>query len=217
MVVCVKEAKKFERKIFSKYIAKCKMLYGCSITFIYATTSAILLGPMVSTSPFPMDIEYPFSINKTSVYIILYIHQFILICQGTAHLCMCVFGALMLWFTAARFECLAVEFQKIGDVDMLIICIKKQLYLMRYAEDVTSCFRFVILYAIGVNTLATILCGLLLITNAASLVKAQFTLLCFTALMEIFMYAWPADYLMEMFLSNAFSIFTTLRVAVNGD
>lgn len=49
----------------------------------------------------------------------------------TAHLCIGVVGALLMWFAAARFECLVVEIEKITNIRMLIVCIKKELFLRR--------------------------------------------------------------------------------------
>lgn len=131
MLTCVKEAKRMEREIFSKYITKCQTPYACSMVIMYIMPILIVLTPMIMAIRFPIAVEYPFSINNTSIYIFLYVQQIILLSQVSAHLCICVFAGLLIWFTAARFECLTVEFQRIMDVDTLIACVKKQLHLRR--------------------------------------------------------------------------------------
>ena len=153
---------------------------------VYTAVTAFLLGPLVMPVPFPLDAEYPFSVNYTSVYVILYFHQAFTCFQCAGHTCLSLLAALLLFFTVARFECLAMEFEKSTNIDMLIVCIKKQLYLrryeyilqrydvndcilvrhkslfsLRYAEDVISCFRFVVLYAIIASTCALIFCGII--------------------------------------------------------
>lgn len=131
MMTCIKEAKQYEREIFSKHIAKCKHFYGTSIIFVYLTASGFLLGPLVLPISLPLDAEYPFPVNYTWVHVVLYMHQTFISYQCTAHICLSGFGALLLWFTIARFECLAMEFQNSTDVDMLIGCISKQLNLIK--------------------------------------------------------------------------------------
>lgn len=131
MITYVKEAQQYEKKIFHKYIKKCHTFYGCSIVCMYLTGVAFIIGPAFSPASFPADAEYPFQINYKSVKVIIYLQQTLVGFQCTAHICLSVFGALLLWFTAARFECLAVELKKITNIGMLIICVKKQLHVRR--------------------------------------------------------------------------------------
>lgn len=131
MKICIKEAQEYEIEIFQKYIAKLKTVWGCSITCMYLTALAFTIGPIFMSTPLPCDAEYPFQLNYTLVFAIIYFHQSFLSYQCLAHMCISMFGSLLLWFTAARFECLCVEVQNVTDIDMLIICIKKQLHLRR--------------------------------------------------------------------------------------
>jgi hypothetical protein len=129
---CINEAKQYERKIFDAYIAKCNILYGSYVVILYIAALCFTLGTLFLSSALPLSIEYPFPINYTAVSLVINLHYIILFITCAAHVCMCVFGALLLWFTAARFECLAVEFEATTNISMLIYCIKKQLYLRRY-------------------------------------------------------------------------------------
>lgn len=131
MITYVKEAQQYEKKIFHKYIKKCYTFYGYSIVCMYLTGIAFIIGPAFSPVSFPADAEYPFQINYKLVKVIIYLQQTLVGFQCTAHVCLSVFGALLLWFTAARFECLAVELKKISNIYMLIDCIKKQLHIRR--------------------------------------------------------------------------------------
>lgn len=131
MITCVKEAQQYERKIFCKYIEKCNIFYGSSLIFTYVVVIVYIMGPVVLPAPFPIDTEYPFHVNYTITKIIIYLQQSLLIVQCAGHACISILCALLLWFTAARFECLVVELQKITNIGMLIICIEKQLRLRR--------------------------------------------------------------------------------------
>lgn len=121
MIICIKAAQQYERKIFHKYIEKCYTFYASSITCTYLTTTVFIIGPAFSPSSFPIDAEYPFQINYTPVKTIIYLQQTLVSFQCAGHICISIFGALLLWFTAARFECLAVELQRITNIGMLAL------------------------------------------------------------------------------------------------
>ena len=135
MIVCFKEARRYERDIFSKYIAKCNVFYGGTLIFVYMTGVVFVIGPVALPIDYPLECEYPFRVNYTSIIILIYFHQSFVCFQCAAHVCLSAFGAFLLWFTAARFECLAMEFQNSSNIDALIVCIKKQLHLRRYKEN----------------------------------------------------------------------------------
>lgn len=131
MLNCVKEAQQYEKQIYCKLVAKCSIFFGSSIVCIYLTSTVFSVGPAFTSASFPCDAEYPFRVNDTLVHVIIYVQQSIVCYQCAAHLCLSMFGALLFWFTAARFECLAIEIRQITNISMLIVCVKKQLYLRR--------------------------------------------------------------------------------------
>ena len=131
MLYCVKEAQQYEKEIYNKLIAKSSIFFGNSMVCIYMTSTAFIIGPIFMPVPLPCDAEYPFRVNGTPMHVIIYMQQSIVGYQCAAHMCLCMFGALLFWFTAARFECLAVEMRQITNTSMLIVCIKKQLHLRR--------------------------------------------------------------------------------------
>ena len=131
MIICVKQAREYERDIFSKHIARCSAFYASSIMCIYLAATAFSIGPAILPLSFPSEAEYPFRVNYTPVYVIIYMQQSILSYQCVAHICLSMFGSLLFWFTAARFQCLAMELKKTSDVSTLIVCVEKQLHLRR--------------------------------------------------------------------------------------
>ncbi|XP_050479978.1 uncharacterized protein LOC126868508 [Bombus huntii] len=198
MIICVKQAREYEREIFSKHIARCSVFYASSIMCIYLAATAFSIGPAILPLSFPSEAEYPFRVNYTPVYVIIYMQQSILSYQCVAHICLSMFGSLLFWFTAARFQCLAMELKRTADVRTLIVCVEKQLHLRRYAKEVVDNFRFIVLYAIGVSTSALTLCGIILLVDVPPMVKIQFVTVCLTVLTEIYVYAWSADYMKDM-------------------
>lgn len=131
MMICIKEANQYETEIFCKYIEKCGKFCGVSIACMYMTAVCFSLGPVFLPIVFPLETEYPFRVNYAPVNVLVYMHQAFLTFQGVAHICLSMMGALLLWFTAARFECLAVELQNCVNIPTLIFCVKKQLRLRR--------------------------------------------------------------------------------------
>ncbi|XP_017758952.1 PREDICTED: uncharacterized protein LOC108549894 [Eufriesea mexicana] len=198
MVTYVKEARQSEREIFCKYITKCDIFYASSIACMYLTATAFSLGPVFMSIPFPADAVYPFRVNYTPVYVMVYMHQFFLSYQCAAHTCLSMFGALLFWFSAARFECLAMELRKSTDVRMLVTFIKKQLHLRKYAVDVVNGFRFIILFALLGSLVILCLVGFIFLLKTPLVVKIQFLAVFFTLLTEIYVYAWSADNMKDM-------------------
>ncbi|KAK9304507.1 hypothetical protein QLX08_004136 [Tetragonisca angustula] len=67
LMTYVKQAQQYERDTLCTYIDKCNRFYGGYIAVVYTTLIAFLLGPLVVPVPFPLDAEYPFSVNYTPV------------------------------------------------------------------------------------------------------------------------------------------------------
>ncbi|XP_017753024.1 PREDICTED: uncharacterized protein LOC108545757, partial [Eufriesea mexicana] len=72
------------------------------------------------------------------------------------------------------------------------------LFFPRYTEEIIKNFRFIIIYAIAISTFVLLLCGLIILMNVSVIVKLQFVILSATALTEIYVYAWPANHVMDM-------------------
>ncbi|CAD1474709.1 unnamed protein product [Heterotrigona itama] len=120
---------------------------------------------------------------------------------------MCLFGALLIWFTAARFECLMVELQNTADIRMLAPYIEKHLRLKRYAEEVADCFRFMVLFVIAACMFVITICALAIVINTPLIAKMLFAGITASLLMYIYMYAWPADHMKEMSLKFSQSVY----------
>ncbi|XP_033177290.1 uncharacterized protein LOC100740831 [Bombus impatiens] len=174
---------------------------------IYATLTFFIFGPLVLPIPTLVEVEYPFQVNYTPVNFIVYLHHSSACLAVTAHLCIGVFGALLMWFAAVRFECLVVEIQKTTNIRMLVVCIKKQLHLRRYAKEVVGCFRFIILYVLGMTTFTITLCGILLIVDSPVTTKVELLDASAFCLLLTFMYAWPADYLQDASVNVSRSVY----------
>ncbi|XP_043508169.1 uncharacterized protein LOC122527754 [Frieseomelitta varia] len=204
---CVREAQPYEKEIFRMYIARCGRFYGTYIACAYTITIVYVCGPLFLPIVHVIYAEYPFDVNRPSMTAVVRAHQIIVSHQCCAHVCICVFGAFLIWFTAARFECLGVEVQRCTDIRMLAVCIEKQLRLRRYARDVISCFRFMIFFVIMTCSLVMTLCAILMIMKIPLLVKLPFASGVLVFLMYLYMYTWPADHMKDMSLSISHGVY----------
>ncbi|XP_076682512.1 uncharacterized protein LOC143376269 [Andrena cerasifolii] len=170
MMTCVKNASTLEREVFQKYVNQCRTLYLGAVIWIYLCVVSYVASPFVLAQPFPMQSEYPFSTEPLHAWAIVYLHQNICALQCGAALSHSAFGALFLWFSTARFECLMLEMKATSNTPMLINYIKKQMHLRRYASQVVSCFRLSIICAAVLFTMSFTVCciGFLLVSNAIS-------------------------------------------------
>ena len=131
MYIFVKEVQQYEKEIFDTYLARCNAIYASYIIVAYVMTSIYVLGPTLFPMVYVVRAEYPFDTNRTSVGVMIRAHHILTGYQCCSHLCLCVFGGLLIWFTTARFESLTVELQNSTNVRTLIACIQKQLRLKR--------------------------------------------------------------------------------------
>ncbi|XP_043251699.1 odorant receptor 4-like [Colletes gigas] len=262
-------AKSYERSILQQYVDKYSMFYGTAATWFYSTTIIFVVGTLFISQPFPVDAEYPFPVDYEPLRTTIFLHHCYVGLQCAAIVCTNVFAALLLLFAAARFEILMVEFRAVRDVETLRQCVRKYYRVRSYAKEVVNVIQYTAICTTLIATLPLVFCGLNIIGRQPPLVKVQFAVMAGTALLEVFMCAWPADNLMEVsekavrsfyestwyddsmalqrnlvmsllpqrpitislacfipvmslkyycsYVSNAFSLFTALRLALNHD
>ncbi|XP_011053775.1 PREDICTED: putative odorant receptor 92a [Acromyrmex echinatior] len=163
------------------------------------TTTAIIMwfGPLLLAQSFPIEVEYPFDVNKQPLRTIIYLHHIMAVYQSRTQVCSNIFVALLLWFTAARFEILSHKFQKSTSISEFIICIQLHQRLLRYAKDITMTVRYIVLSSVGFSTIAIVFSGLTFLSQQPLTIKTQFFAIAASALIEVFICAWPADYLLR--------------------
>jgi len=125
-----KRAKPEERNIFHRYINSCKSIYIGSICAFTVTGLLLIISPIVEPHPFPIDIEYPFSVDYQPLKIIIYLHHILLIYQSYAQVCSNIFIALLLWFVSARCDILSNRFRAVTKFTELRACIEEHQELL---------------------------------------------------------------------------------------
>ncbi|KAL6254822.1 hypothetical protein P5V15_014158 [Pogonomyrmex californicus] len=193
--------KSTEEVVIKKYIDKCLIFYGFCMFMFYLITIVSLVAPSVLEQDFPTLAEYPFNVSNQPLKMIIYVHQCISGLITAGQLCTNNYMALLLWFTSARFEILTEELRSSTDIHQLFKCIKTHQELLKYAAKVAFTVRSFAFTTICCSTFCIIIVLLLLITRHPTVQIIQFSGLVLICLSEVFMFTWPAEYL--MYKSNA--------------
>ncbi|KAL6434390.1 hypothetical protein ACFW04_006057 [Cataglyphis niger] len=180
------------------YIDKCVNFYGFCITSFYTSLFALFVGPVLLDEPLPAPADFPFDASRQPLRAITYMHQIVVGLQIAAHLCVNAFMALLLWLASARFKLLIEDLRTITNIYDLMKCIEKHQLLLEYAKKVTIAVRPFALGTVFFSTVSLIVFGLIFITGVSLALKIQCVFLAISALLEVFMYAWPAEHLIHI-------------------
>ncbi|XP_077271031.1 odorant receptor 4-like isoform X1 [Temnothorax americanus] len=187
-----------EEIVVQRHIDKCVVYYGGSIFTFYVATFFTIALPLITEQTFPTLAEYPFDVSHEPLKTIIYIHQSAAGIIIAGQLCINSFMALLLWFATARFEILTEELGKITNAYQLFKCIKEHQELLKYAEEVAIAARPFALTTVYCSTFSSICVFLEFITNQPIAIILQGLVMVAAGLSEVFMYCWPAEYLIHM-------------------
>ncbi|KAL6264154.1 hypothetical protein P5V15_004233 [Pogonomyrmex californicus] len=205
-----KQAKPEEHIIFHQYINSCKPVYIGAVCGFTITGILLIISPIIGPHPFPMDIEYPFSIHFTPVKIIIYLHHIFIIYQSYVQVCSMIFIALLLWFVSARCDILSNKFRAVTKFSELRECLKEHQELLWYGKTVVLSIRYVMLAALGVSTIVIIFTGCTFLSKQPMSVKSTFLIFFISSLAKVFLCAWPADHLLSASANIAYAAYDSI-------
>ncbi|XP_011863392.1 PREDICTED: uncharacterized protein LOC105559592 [Vollenhovia emeryi] len=186
-----------EEIVIQRYIDKCFVLYGASLITFYLVTIVTVFLPAMTEQSFPTLAKYPFDVSYQPLKAIIYVQQSAVGFMVTGQLCINVYMALLLWFTAARFDILIEELKTVTNVYELCKCIKTHQELLKYANEVAIAARPFAFISICCSTVSLITVLLMLITKPPLLFSLQYSAIATAGIAEVFMYMWPAEFLMR--------------------
>lgn len=99
------------------------------------TGVSMAVRPLILPQPFPADPEYPFDALQQPLRTIIYVHQLVISYQSVLQVSANTFPALLLWFVAARFDILSMQFCSTTNVKELIRCTREHYELLRYVAQ----------------------------------------------------------------------------------
>ncbi|XP_011876329.1 PREDICTED: odorant receptor 9a-like isoform X2 [Vollenhovia emeryi] len=203
-------AQKYEKEIFQKYIDNCKPFYGSILGWLAMTGISVIMTPVVSSQPFPCEVQYPFDVQYQPLKSIIYAHHMLIAYQSVIQVSANTFPALLLWFIAARFEILSVRFRTMTNMKELLKYTREHSLLLGYAREVTHAIRYVALLCVTFSTGAVIFGYLTFMSRQPWSVKWTFLMIAFCGFVELYMYAWPADNIISTSTDIASAVYESL-------
>ncbi|XP_039304442.1 uncharacterized protein LOC105200433 isoform X2 [Solenopsis invicta] len=204
------QAQEYEKKIFQLYVDKCKPFYGSILCWLAMTGISVIFTPLFSSQSFPSEAEYPFDMESQPLKTIIYAHHILIAYQSVIQVSTNTFPALLLWFVAARFDILSVQFRTMTNIKELMKYTHEHRLLLRYAREVTRAIRYVALLCVTFSTGAVIFGYLTFMSHAPLSVKSTFLMIAFCGFVELYMYAWPADNVMSTSSDIASAVYESL-------
>ncbi|XP_076656702.1 odorant receptor 13a-like isoform X2 [Halictus rubicundus] len=184
----LKIAKSYERDVYQRYVDTYCRFYGLTVMWYYVSPVVVVFGSALLPQPFPAVSEYPFRVDYEPVKTIIIVHQTFVGFQCSAAVCVNMFAAMLLLYTAARYEILMIDLRESTSIDALAMCVKKYYSVTRFAKDVTDATQYIVWFTIMISSGILVLCGLNII---------GFMFLAWIALMGVLMCALPADALIN--------------------
>ncbi|XP_029669399.1 uncharacterized protein LOC115239170 [Formica exsecta] len=203
-------AQEYEKEIFQHYVDKFKPFYGIIICWLAMTAISMMATPLFASQIFPFTVEYPFDVHYQPMKTIILTHQILTVYQSMTQVGANSFPALLLWFVAARFHILSVRFRTMTNMKELIKYVQEHYTLLRYAEEVGLAIRYIALLCVTFSIGAVIFGYLTFMSNQPWSVKWTFLMISFGGFIELYMYAWPADYVMSMSSEIAPAVYDSL-------
>ncbi|XP_076284115.1 odorant receptor 13a-like [Lasioglossum baleicum] len=203
----LKNAKSYEKNVYQRYVNTYCRFYGLTVMWYYMSAMVVIVGSVFLPQPFPTISKYPFDVDNEPVRTIIFLHQAFVGFQCSATVSVNMFAALLLLFAAARYEIVMIDLRESTSIDALTMCVKKYYSVTRFAKDVTDATQYIVWYTILISSVDLVLCGLNIIGRQPFVVKLQFMTLSWTAMMEVFMCALPADVLINMSTNAVGSVY----------
>ncbi|EZA56762.1 ObirOr5-H3 [Ooceraea biroi] len=192
-----KRAKPEEVIVFHRYIDNCRSFYIGSVSAFTVTALLLCISPAVESTTFPIDVEYPFSMDYLPVKILIYLHQLLLIYQSYTQVCSNVFVGLLLWFVSARCDILSKKFRTVTEFTELRAHLREHQQLLQYGNEVALSVRYVMLASLTVSTVVIIFTGCTFLSRQPLSVKSTFLIFFVSSLAKVYLCAWPADRLLS--------------------
>nr|XP_012152319.1 PREDICTED: uncharacterized protein LOC100884055 [Megachile rotundata] len=193
-----KNANVRERVILQWYVDQFSTFYGVSATWFYLTAILVILGTFFSSHPFPTNAVYPIAVDYQPLMSIVFLHQSVIGLQFSATVCVSVLCALLLLFASARFEILKMELREVKKPSELIKCMEKYYTVRRYACDVVNTIKYLPMCTVIMCGVILVFCGIKIIQPQPFTSRCQYLSIVWTALVDVFVCAWPADHLLSI-------------------
>ncbi|KAL6267026.1 hypothetical protein P5V15_000103 [Pogonomyrmex californicus] len=191
-----KQADEKTNVTLQRYVDKYKSIYGIYSLWCYLTAIGVICGPLFLPQEFPTHAKYPFSVGHP-IKSIIYLHQSLVGLQASSGICIECSIAVLLFYSAARLDLLAQKMRNIKKENELNACIKLHDEILKYTCKVTNTVAPLVFTTIFTTAMAIIFGSLNMVIEQPITIKILYTIVAFSASLELFMCALPADNLMH--------------------
>ncbi|CAD6202098.1 GSCOCT00013804001.3-RA-CDS [Cotesia congregata] len=209
METFIKNANPLEKKCLQKYIKKSGFFHVFVSVSMWIVCLAFIIEPILLSHPYPTDTAYPFVVKSEPLQIALYLQQVMALFFIAAALTIDFQVATLLWFTCVKFEVLGHYFREVSSERELVTCIKKHQQVLRYAKEVKHAVQYITLATIATTTIGVICGCLTLISHQPLSVKLRVANIVGNAGFELFIYAWPADNLIQVSQAISWNVYNS--------
>ncbi|XP_012258160.3 odorant receptor 46a-like [Athalia rosae] len=182
-------------RYYDKYFAPHFVIFVITV----CTPLCYVFEPAVNSKQlFPGTVAYPFSVEPFWIWATLYTSHIVLSAQIGSMLLIDLMYSVLLWFTGARFELLAIEFSNANNENEFRRCVKKHQDLMESFVKlrITTGRMAVVVVSLAVFAVST--GGYILIRKPPVFEFGKYVFFEFLGLIQVFLFAWPSDHILEM-------------------
>ncbi|XP_046749182.1 uncharacterized protein LOC124412969 isoform X2 [Diprion similis] len=205
----MKEATDEESAMVDLYMSKCSLLHSVIIPSAVVGPSLYIIAPTFLAQPFPGKAAYPFSVEPLWIWASIYASQAITIFHIGTSLMLNLLFVNMIWFTVARSEMVCTDIEKAANETDVNKCLRKHQELLSFSDKMSTPVRRMACQVAASNLAAVVFGGLMFTYKWRSFALFDFGMLLlfmFFALTQLFLYAWPADYLIRSSLRVSESV-----------
>ncbi|KAK2582486.1 hypothetical protein KPH14_004789 [Odynerus spinipes] len=186
-----------ERAILKTYVEKCKYVHAIYTSLCYLTAIIVICSPLYTSQRFPTNAKYPFSVDHRVTRGIIFLHQALVGLQVSAGMCIDCQLAMLLWYIGAKFEVLSKEIRAFKNEQQLDAYFGRHQEVLRYTAEAKDVILYLVLTTMITTIVGIIFAGLNIVDQQPMAVKVQYAFVMCVASAELFIYAWPADNLIN--------------------
>ncbi|XP_046593209.1 uncharacterized protein LOC107224323 isoform X1 [Neodiprion lecontei] len=199
MTTFVRNATDQELAVIRFYVKKCSLLHVTVIAVIVLGGIVYLMTPFVLPQPLPIKAAYPFSMEPIWIWALLYGSHVFTAFQVASALCMSLIFAVLTWFAAARFDIVNTEIERASKLNEVNRCVLYHQESLKFASRLSKTAGRMAL-AVAASNFAAVMFGGVVITFRQFYTLDFVKVVAFEliAMVHLFLYAWPADYMAQL-------------------
>ncbi|XP_063994211.1 uncharacterized protein LOC135171521 isoform X2 [Diachasmimorpha longicaudata] len=186
-----------EREALNACVRKAAPVHMTANMIGFVAAVSYVCGPLVLDQDLPTEAVYPFAINYSPMFQIIYTLQSIAVLQCSAVGPLDGQVCVLFWFTIARLQLLEHDMRNIASVEELNSCIRKHQSILRFNKKATDVARPIVMTTVAMATVTVAFGAVHLIGDEPLEMKIQFIGLDIGYGIQLYLSAWAAENFMK--------------------